>query len=66
VPLTTALTDEFLEEHELMSLRDAVILIIRLIPSVHWKDELRKLSGIPAYLIDALGTAMDEDMHGRH
>ncbi|KAJ7815527.1 hypothetical protein B0H14DRAFT_2603414 [Mycena olivaceomarginata] len=64
VPLTTALTDEFLEEHELMSLRDAVILIIRLIPSVHWKDELRKLSGIPAYLIDALGTAMDEDMHG--
>ncbi|KAJ7791140.1 hypothetical protein B0H14DRAFT_3567756 [Mycena olivaceomarginata] len=66
VPLTTALTDEFLEEHELMSLRDAVILIIRLIPSVHWKDELRKLSGIPAYLIDALGTAMDEDLHGRH
>jgi aminoglycoside phosphotransferase family enzyme len=37
-----------------------VILIIHLIPSVHWKDELAKLSGIPTDLINVLGTVMDE------
>ncbi|KAJ6456852.1 hypothetical protein C8R45DRAFT_1110651 [Mycena sanguinolenta] len=63
--ITTTLTDEFLQERGLTSLRDAVILVMRLVPSVHWKDELAMLSGMPTNTIDTLATAMDEDQHGR-
>ncbi|KAJ7208236.1 hypothetical protein GGX14DRAFT_566962 [Mycena pura] len=62
-PLNTALTDDFLEFHALSSLRDAVILILRHISSVHWKDELAQLNNMPADLVEGLANAMDEDVH---
>ncbi|KAJ7318741.1 hypothetical protein DFH08DRAFT_819635 [Mycena albidolilacea] len=46
-------TNELLQEHS--------SLIIHLILSVYWKDELAKLSGIPTDWINVLGTVMDED-----
>ncbi|KAJ6505589.1 hypothetical protein C8R45DRAFT_923853 [Mycena sanguinolenta] len=61
---TTVLTDVFLEKHSLTSFHNAVVLVMRFVSPVQWKDELIKLSGLNADLVNGLSAAMDEDYHG--
>jgi hypothetical protein len=59
---TIALTDEYLGDHEIGSLHDAVLLIMCFILAIHWKDELAQLRGMPPLLVNDLATAMNKDM----
>jgi hypothetical protein len=57
------LTDDFLEYHGLMEIRDAVMLIRCVVSPVNWRMELAKLTALPADMVDGVLSSMDQDHH---
>ncbi|KAJ7342567.1 hypothetical protein DFH08DRAFT_963307 [Mycena albidolilacea] len=60
-PFVTDLTDDFLEYHGLMQIRNALLLIMRFVSPVNWRAEIARLDGVPEDLVEDLVNAMDGD-----